>query len=73
MQFGVGEPLRIFDEPEPTTVDYFRPTSDSVANFIKNIVLSAKMEREIPIMAAAYLEGFLKKSRLPLTSLIYKR
>ncbi len=36
-------------------IDYFKPTVDSVSNFIKNIVLTAKMEREIPIMAAAYL------------------
>ena len=73
MQFGVAEPLKIFDEPEPTTVDYFKPTIDSVSNFIKNIVLSAKMEREIPIMAAAYLETFLTKSRMPFTSINYKR
>ena len=55
MDFGLTQPLKIFDEPEPTTIDYFKPTVDSVSNFIKNIVLTAKMEREIPIMAAAYL------------------
>lgn len=55
VDFGVVQPLRIFDEPEPTTIDYFKPTIDSVSNFTKNIVLTAKMEREIPIMAAAYL------------------
>lgn len=55
VDFGVSQPLKIFDEPEPTAIDYFKPTIDSVSNFIKNIVLTAKMEREIPIMAAAYL------------------
>jgi hypothetical protein len=55
VDFGMTQPLKIFDEPEPTAIDYFKPTIDSVSNFIKNIVLTAKMEREIPIMAAAYL------------------
>lgn len=56
IDFGVKQqPLNIFNEPEPTAIDYFKPTIDSVSNFIKNIVLTAKMEREIPIMAAAYL------------------
>jgi hypothetical protein len=45
MDFGVSQPIKIFDEPEPTTIDYFKPTVDSVSNFIKNIVLTAKMER----------------------------
>ena len=43
--FGLDKPLTIFNEPEPTDIDYFKPTVDSVFNFIKNIVLSAKMER----------------------------
>ena len=43
VDFGLSQPLNIFDEPEPTTIDYFKPTVDSVANFIKNIVLTAKM------------------------------
>lgn len=72
-QFGMSHPLNIFDEAEPSQIDYFKPTIDSVANFIKNIVLAAKMEREIPIMAASYLECFLEKSQLQLTSLNYKR
>ena len=55
VDFGVSQPLKIFEEPSPTAIDYFKPTIDSVSNFIKNIVLTAKMEREIPIMAAAYL------------------
>jgi len=55
VHFGLAHPMKIFDEPEPTAIDYFKPTIDSVSNFIKNIVLTAKMEREIPIMAAAYL------------------
>ena len=45
MDFGLSQPIHIFDEPEPTTIDYFKPTVDSVSNFIKNIVLAAKMER----------------------------
>ena len=45
MDFGVSQPIKIFDEPEPSTIDYFKPTVDSVSNFIKNIVLTAKMER----------------------------
>lgn len=73
VQFGISDPLNIFDEPDPTEIDYFKPTIDSVSNFIKNIVLAAKMEREIPIMAAAYLETFLEKTKLQLTSLNYKR
>lgn len=71
--FGLDKPLTIFNEPEPTDIDYFKPTVDSVFNFIKNIVLSAKMEREIPVMAATYLDVFLEKSKTPLTSLNYKR
>jgi hypothetical protein len=56
VDFGVTlQPTKIFEEPEPSSIDYFKPTIDSVSNFIKNIVLTAKMEREIPIMAAAYL------------------
>jgi hypothetical protein len=43
VDFGLNQPLKIFDEPEPTTIDYFKPTIDSVSNFIKNIVLTAKM------------------------------
>lgn len=43
MDFGMRQPLNIFDEPEPTAIDYFKPTVDSVSNFIKNIVLTAKM------------------------------
>jgi hypothetical protein len=44
MDFGLSAaPLKIFDEPDPTTIDYFKPTVDSVSNFIKNIVLTAKM------------------------------
>ena len=73
MDFGLSQPIHIFDEPEPTTIDYFNPTVDSVSNFIKNIVLAAKMERQIPIMAAAYLQNFTKKMKLVLTSLNYKR
>ena len=73
VDFGLTQPLKIFDEPEPTTIDYFKPTADSVSNFIKNIVLAAKMEREIPIMAAAYLESFTQKVKLQLTSINYKR
>jgi hypothetical protein len=73
IDFGMTKPLNIFDEPSPTTIDYFKPTIDSVSNFIKNIVLTAKMEREIPIMAAAYLENFLQKTKLPLTCINYKR
>jgi hypothetical protein len=73
VDFGFTQPLKIFDEPEPTAIDYFKPTIDSVSNFIKNIVLTAKMEREIPIMAAAYLESFTQKVKLQLTSLNYKR
>ena len=46
VDFGIShQPLKIFEEPEPTTIDYFKPTVDSVSNFIKNIVLTAKMER----------------------------
>ena len=41
----MNEPLQIFNEPNPTELDYFKPTIDSIANFIKNIVLAAKMER----------------------------
>jgi len=73
IDFGFSQPLKIFDEPEPTPIDYFKPTIDSVFNFIKNIVMTAKMEREIPIMAAAYLETFTSKVKLQLTSLNYKR
>ena len=36
-------PIHIFEEPEPSEIDYFKPTVDSIFNFIKNIVLSAKM------------------------------
>jgi hypothetical protein len=43
IQFGLATPLKIFDEPEPVDMDYFKPTADSVSNFIKNIVLAAKM------------------------------
>ena len=39
VQFGVDNPLKIFDEPSPTEIDYFKPTIDSVSNFIKNIIL----------------------------------
>lgn len=73
VDFGLSQPIKIFDQPEPTMIDYFKPTVDSVSNFIKNIVLTAKMEREIPIMAAAYLQTFLTKTKLVLTSLNYKR
>lgn len=73
VDFGVSQPLKIFEEPSPTAIDYFKPTIDSVSNFIKNIVLTAKMEREIPIMAAAYLEAFTERTKLQLTSLNYKR
>ena len=31
------------------------------------------MEREISIMAVTYLDAFLEKSKIPLTSLNYKR
>jgi hypothetical protein len=71
--FGLDKPLTIFNEVEPTDIDYFKPTVDSVFNFIKNIVLSAKMEREIPVMAATYLDLFLEKSKTSLTSVNYKR
>lgn len=44
VDFGVTEqPLKIFDQTFPTSIDYFKPTIDSVSNFIKNIVLTAKM------------------------------
>ena len=43
--FGLDKPLTIFYEPEPSDIDYFKPNVDSVFNFIKNIELSAKMER----------------------------
>ena len=71
--FGFDIPLHVFNEPDPNELDYFKPTVDSIANFIKNIVLTAKMEREIPIMAAHYLQTFIKKSGIILTSLNYKR
>ena len=35
--------MKIFDESDPTELDYFKPTIDSIGNFIKNIVLAAKM------------------------------
>ena len=31
----MNEPLQIFNEPNPTELDYFKPTIDSIANFIK--------------------------------------
>lgn len=71
--FGLEDPLQIFNEATPTELDYFKPTADSIANFIKNIVLTAKMEREISIMAAHYLQVFLSKTGMVLTSLNYKR
>ena len=71
--FGLTHPLEIFNEPNPTELDYFKPTIDSISNFIKNIVLAAKMEREISIMAAYYIETFLSKTKLQLTSINYKR
>lgn len=45
MHFGLQNQLDIFDEPCPTEVDYYVPTIDSLANFIKNVVVSAKMEK----------------------------
>ena len=72
-QFGLTDPLKIFDEPEPSHLDYIKPTIDSIFNFIKNVVLAAKMEREISIMAASYIDLFTNKSKVQLTSLNYKR
>ncbi len=43
VHFGLSKPIEIFIEPEPTEIDYFKPTVDSIFNFIKNIVLAAKM------------------------------
>ena len=45
VSFGLTNSLDIFEEPCPTEVDYYVPTTDSLSNFVKNIVVSAKMER----------------------------
>ena len=49
------------------------PTVDSLSNFIKNIVITAKMEREVPVLSLLYILKFMEKSQMPLTSLNYKR
>lgn len=65
--------MDIFEEPCPTEVDYYVPTTDSLSNFVKNIVVSAKMEREVPILAVLYIEKFVQVTKMTLTSLNYKR
>lgn len=45
VSFGLSNKLDIFEELYPAEVDYYIPTVDSLANFVKNVVISAKMER----------------------------
>ena len=43
IDFGMEVPAQIFNEPFPSALDYLKPSIDSISNFIKNIVLTAKM------------------------------
>lgn len=50
-----------------------RPTEEEVYYYTKYVVISGKMEREIPLMALVYIERFVAKTGILLNHLNWRR
>ena len=49
------------------------PSKDILANFCKNIVITSKMEKEVPIIAMVYIERLLSTSGLRLSGYNWRK
>ena len=50
-----------------------RPSEEDVYYYAKYVVLSGKMEREIPLMALVYIERFVKMTSILINHLNWRR
>ena len=58
---------------EEEMFDSIRPSEEEVYYYCKYVVLSSKMEKEIPILALVYVERFLTKSGLLINHANWRR
>lgn len=50
-----------------------KPSKDTISNFCKNIIITSKMEKEVTIISAIYIEKLILKSGFHLTPLNWRR
>ncbi|KRX00357.1 Cyclin-like protein [Pseudocohnilembus persalinus] len=58
---------KTFDEQENDPLFNETPTPDIISNFCKNILITSKMEKEVPIISLVYIERLLLNSQLGIT------
>lgn len=58
----------VFDEKSVDQVFLLRPSSETIANFVKNVAISCKMEKQIPIIALIYIDKLLFRSKCALNA-----
>ncbi|EGR33732.1 n-terminal domain protein [Ichthyophthirius multifiliis] len=64
---------KTYTENNPDNVLLVKPQQQTIQNYCKNIIISCKMEREIPIITLIYIERLLLNSGFSLNNLNWRK